>query len=76
MLLPDSTREPTAVGLYAHAGDTEADFDLYENDNFAADPVNRPVVEKLHAIVVAQWAHGGCHAPRKPCIVAGELTCY
>ena len=75
LLLPDFGRDPAAVELYAHKGDSEADFDLFENDNVAAEPANRAVVEKLHAMAVEQWAHGACRAPKKQCVSGGELAC-
>ena len=48
---------------------------MVENDNVAAEPANRPVVEKLHAMAVEQWAHGACRAPKKQCVLGGELAC-
>ena len=41
------------VELYAHAGDSETDFDLYENVNVAA--ANPAVCAKMHSLAVKQW---------------------
>ena len=73
LLVPDFGRDPAGVELYAHTGDMEADFDMFENENVAA--TNKDTVDKLHAIAVKQWAHGDCHESKKPCINNYGLSC-
>eukprot|EP01052_Picozoa_sp_SAG31_P006796 SAG31_NODE_317_length_17813_cov_5.788585_3_plen_170_part_00 len=55
-LKSDFSRAPAGVELYAHKGDTEADFDLFENENVAAEPQNKEVLAQLHAMAVKQWS--------------------
>ena len=52
----DFSRDPAGVELYAHAGDSEEDFDMYENENVAGKAENKAAVAKLHAMVVKQWS--------------------
>ena len=57
-LSSDFGRAPAGVELYAHTGDTEADFDLFENENVAADSENKAVLVSLHAMAEKQWGKG------------------
>jgi hypothetical protein len=75
LLLPDFSREPAGIELYAHGGDEESDFDMFENENVASDPAHAAVLEKLHAMAVEQWSRGGCHMAQRPCMVGGKLAC-
>ena len=52
-LAADFDKGPAAVELYAHAGDTEADFDAFENVNVASQ--NAEVVAKHLAMASKQW---------------------
>ena len=54
-LVGDFTREPAGVELYSHNGDTEANFDLYENVNEAFLPENAATIKAMHALVIKQW---------------------
>ena len=36
-------------------GDTEEDFDLFENANMAVDPSMAPVLARMHSLVEKQW---------------------
>jgi len=53
-LAGDFVAGPAATELYAHQGDTEADFDAFENENVAAE--NKEVVSKHYAMAKKQWA--------------------
>jgi iduronate 2-sulfatase len=75
LLVPDFGREPVGVELYEHAGDTEADFDMYENVNVAADPAHKATVAELHAMAVKQWSKGGCEDGQRPCVCTGGSGC-
>lgn len=55
-LKADFSKDPAGVELYAHTGDTEADFDLFENENVAGDAANKAAVAQLHAMVTKQWS--------------------
>ena len=50
----DFAKGPAAVELYAHTGDTEADFDAFENENVASS--NAAVVAHHLTIAKKQWA--------------------
>ena len=52
-LAADFSQGPQAVELYGHAGDTEADFDGFENANVAA--ANPVVVARHLALAKRQW---------------------
>jgi len=52
-LVGDFAREPVAVELYAHAGDSEAHYDGYENENVAE--ANPEVVKQHFALAKGQW---------------------
>ena len=54
-LAGDFTAGPEAVELYAHTGDTEADFDAFENKNVAEAPGNAAVVAAHLTIAKKQW---------------------
>lgn len=54
-LAGDFTRPAAGVELYAHSGDDESDFDLYENVNVASVPANKAVVAQMHKLVQQQW---------------------
>ena len=51
----DFSREAAGVELYPHSGDTEEDFDLFENVNVAVDPSMAPVLAQMHSLVEKQW---------------------
>jgi hypothetical protein len=55
-LAADFSRAPAATELYSHAGDTEADYDAFENVNVAAVPANAEVLAAHLAIARKQWA--------------------
>ena len=55
-LAADFKKGPAAIELYAHTGDTESDFDAFENDNVASARENAKVVAEHLAIAVKQWA--------------------
>lgn len=73
LLVPDFGRDPAGIELYAHSGDMEANFDMFENDNVASK--HQAIVNELHAMAVTQWAHGDCHSSKKPCINNYGLSC-
>ena len=52
----DFSRPPVAVELYAHAGDTEAAFDAFENRNVAGTQTQ--VVAQHMALARARWDKG------------------
>ena len=52
-LAADFAKGPAAVKLYAHDGDSEADFDEFENVNVAAAQAG--VVAEHFAIAKQQW---------------------
>ena len=52
-LSADFEKGPAAVELYAHTGDTEADFNGFENENVAK--ANPAVVAQHLAIAKKQW---------------------
>ena len=51
----DFSRKAAGVELYPHTGDTEEDFDLFENANMAVDPSMAPVLARMHSLVEKQW---------------------
>jgi iduronate 2-sulfatase len=51
----DFTRPPIGAELYDHSGDTEEDFDAFENVNVASDPAQKANVGKLYAMAQAHW---------------------
>ena len=53
-LAGDFDKGPVAVELYSHSGDTETDFDAFENENVAE--ANAKVVAAHYAIAKKQWA--------------------
>ena len=55
-LVADFDKGPAAVELYAHTGDTEADFDAFENANVAGQ--NADIVGKHLAMATKQWKKG------------------
>jgi hypothetical protein len=55
-LVGDFSRPPVAVELYAHAGDTEAAFDTFENRNVAGTQTQ--VVAQHMALARARWDKG------------------
>ena len=75
LLLPDFSKPAAAVELYAHSGDDESNFDMYENENVASNPANAEVVSHLHAMAEAQWSRGRCRPHETPCLTDGKLTC-
>ncbi len=75
LLLPDFSKPAAAVELYAHSGDNESSFDMYENENVASDPANAAVLSHLYSIAKAQWSHGSCRPLERPCQIDGKLTC-
>ena len=60
-LAGDFDREAVGLELYSHAGDTEADFDLFENVNVATDPANKATLAQMHREVLAQWGAVDCN---------------
>ena len=61
-LAGDFGRAAAGIELYSHSGDTEEDFDLYENENVAS--ANPAVLKKLHQAVLKQWgAAAGASQP-------------
>ena len=50
----DFSRDPAGVELYAHAGDSEEDFDMYENENIADSAPD--LVTECIAIAKKQWS--------------------
>ncbi len=78
----DFTRPPIGAELYDHSGDTEKDFDSFENANIASDPAQKANVGKLYAMEQAHWDGKGLveatraavsDANRAP-LVAGEAV--
>eukprot|EP01048_Picozoa_sp_COSAG05_P006985 COSAG05_NODE_476_length_9460_cov_8.847025_9_plen_64_part_00 len=55
-LVGDFSMPPAAVELYDHAGDTEADFDAFENENVAGVSGNAGVLAEHLALAKKQWA--------------------
>ena len=55
-LVGDFDRAPAATELYSHAGDTEADFDAFENENLAGLAAHATVVAEHLAIAKKHWA--------------------
>jgi len=49
----DWARAPVAIELYSHEGDTEADFDAFENTNVASQ--NEAIVQQHMVIAKKQW---------------------
>ena len=54
-LVGDFSRPPVGVELYDHRGDTEADFDAFENVNLAGQPRYKDVEAQHYAMAKAQW---------------------
>jgi len=55
-LVGDFSKSPVAVELYSHAGDTEADFDAFENVNLAGNPKYANVLSEHYDIAVKHWS--------------------
>ena len=54
-LVGDFSREAPGIELYSHRGDTESDFDLFENENLAYKPEHASVIKAMHQLVIKQW---------------------
>eukprot|EP00940_MAST-03C_sp_MAST-3C-sp2_P001200 g1200.t1 len=55
----DFDRPPIGVELYAHDGDSGANFNTFENTNLAEDPAHEDVRNRLHAVAFSHWNSGG-----------------
>eukprot|EP01060_Flectonema_neradi_P004721 TRINITY_DN1309_c0_g1_i8.p1 TRINITY_DN1309_c0_g1~~TRINITY_DN1309_c0_g1_i8.p1 ORF type:complete len:502 (+),score=123.63 TRINITY_DN1309_c0_g1_i8:60-1565(+) len=54
-LVGDFSRPPVGEELYSHAGDTEDDFNTFENVNVVNVPANQQVVKDMRSRVEKQW---------------------
>lgn len=46
---------PVGVELYSHEGDTDFDFDKFENENLANQAQYAPVLKQMYMIAVKHW---------------------
>lgn len=51
----DFDSSPVGVELYSHQGDTDFDFDKFENENLADQAKYDTIIKKMHGIAVKHW---------------------